>query len=121
MAMNAGDPIGYVIPEWPGQTHLWIWREICHMREFGTPVHLFSTRRPPERDKARHGFVAQATSETTYLWPMSALKCLGVLLLGFLRNPIGFIRCILLAFTLPIEDRHRLRQLLPLLAPACYL
>ena len=119
--MNVGDPIGYVIPEWPGQTHLWIWREVSHLREFGATVRLFSTRRPPERDKARHAFVNQAVSETTYLWPIGILRSLSVLLSSFVRNPLGFLRCLGLVFTLPVEHKQRLRQLLPLLLPACVL
>ena len=120
--MKVGDPIGYVIPEWPGQTHLWIWREICHMRDMGAPVHLFATRRPPERDKARHGFAAEAIAETVYLWPIKNIfRNLALVLMAFFRNPIGFFRCIGLAFTLPIDDRGRLRQLLPLILPACLL
>lgn len=113
--------IAYVIPEWPGQTHLWIWREVCHLREFGVSVRLFSTRRPPERDKARHAFTEQAIAETTYLWPMGLGRVLWLLLVNFLRSPIGFLRCIGLAFSLPIESRPRFKTLLPLLAPACSL
>ena len=36
--IEPGDKVGYVIPEWPGQTHLWIWREVCHLREFAVAV-----------------------------------------------------------------------------------
>src|SRR6202035_108956 len=49
--MGCAMKIGYVIPEWPGQTHLWIWREICHLREWQVPIRIFSTRRPGERDR----------------------------------------------------------------------
>src|SRR5205814_8306209 len=113
--------IGYVIPEWPGQTHLWIWREVCHLREFGTSVRLFSTRRPPERDRARHAFAQEAIDQTTYRWPIRPLHILWLLLSNFLRNPIGFFACIGLALRLPIEDKPRWKKLLPLLMPACYL
>ena len=119
--MNVGDPIGYVIPEWPGQTHLWIWRELSHLREFGAPVRLFSTRRPPERDKARHAFSNQAVSETTYLWPTGFFKAIYVLFSNLFRNPIGFFRCLTLVFTLPVDNKQPFRQLLPLLIPACIL
>lgn len=119
--MNVGDPIGYVIPEWPGQTHLWIWREVSHLRELGAKVRLFSTRRPPERDKARHAFVDQAVAETTYLWPAGFFRILVALLSSFVRNPLGFLRCITLVFTLPVDHKQPIRQLLPLLLPACVL
>lgn len=119
--MNVGDPIGYVIPEWPGQTHLWIWREICHLREFGASVRLFSTRRPPDRDKARHAFADKAIAETTYLWPASLGQNIRSLFLSFCHNPLGFMHCLILAFTLPVEGQWRARQLLPLLLPASLL
>jgi glycosyltransferase involved in cell wall biosynthesis len=119
--IQIGDTVGYVIPEWPGQTHLWIWREVCHLRELGVTVRLFSTRRPPERDRARHAFADEAIGQTMYLWPIGAGKIARVLLASLLRSPIGFARCIGLAFTLPIEGRLRFKRLLPLLLPACYL
>lgn len=119
--MKFGDPIGYVIPEWPGQTHLWIWREVSHLREFGATVRLFSTRRPPERDKALHAFAGQAMSETTYLWPTRFLRILYAVLSSFIRNPIGFLRCIALVFTLPVDHKQPIRHLLPLILPACVL
>jgi len=119
--MQLSNRIGYVIPEWPGQTHVWMWREICHMREYGVDIRVFSTRAPSERDRARHSFAEQAKSATTYLWPMSLTSLIGAVLGEMLLHPIGFLRCIKLAFTLPIDARPRWRKLLPLIAPACYM
>ena len=48
--------IGYLIPEFPAQTHIWMWREITRMRELGVEITIFSTRPPRERDRARHAF-----------------------------------------------------------------
>ena len=64
-------PIAYLTPEFPGQTHTWIWREIVHMREWGVDIRLFSTRRPDNESAARHAFAEQARNETVYLWPRS--------------------------------------------------
>lgn len=119
--MNVGERIGYVIPEWPGQTHIWIWREICHMREFGATLRLFSTRRPPDRDRSRHPFTEQAIAETTYLWPIGVGRVLWYVLVAFLRNPVGFFKAIHLARTLPIDEKPAWKRLLPLIVPACYL
>jgi hypothetical protein len=110
-----------VIPEWPGQTHLWIWREICHMRELGADLRLFSTRHPPNRDRARHAFAPRAIAETIYLWPLNFIRVLRCMLVCLMRNPVGFARCVYLGFTLPVDVRLRFRRVLPLLAPACYL
>lgn len=62
--------VAYLIPEFPGQTHIWMWRERTHLIESGLDVPLVSTRPPPERDRARHAFADQARAQTFYLWPM---------------------------------------------------
>ncbi len=110
--------IGYMIPEFPGQTHIWIWREITHLREWGVPIQIFSTRRSPPRDRARHDFADAAEATTTYLWPISTRQVLQALLWAFSR-PLGLVRCVKLAITLPVDRRPRWRTVLPLLLPAC--
>ena len=61
--------IAYLVPEFPGQTHTWIWRELVWMRRWGAEVRLISTRPPLDRDRARHAFAAEAAAETLYLLP----------------------------------------------------
>lgn len=46
--------IGYLIPEFPGQTHVLFWREIVRLRQRGLTVHVASTRRPSA--PCRHAF-----------------------------------------------------------------
>jgi len=113
--------VGYLIPEFPGQTHVWMWREIVHMREAGADLHLFSTRRPPERDRARHDFAAAAAAETTYLWPMSAGAIASSLLWATFTRPIGLCRAIGRALKLPVEKKPNPKTVLPLVIPACRL
>jgi glycosyltransferase involved in cell wall biosynthesis len=113
--------VGYLVPEFPGQTHVWIWREIAQLRRWDVSIPLFSTRRPPERDRARHAFAAAAAAETTYLWPLSAGRAAGGLVWALLRHPRGFARCLRLAATLPTTDRPRLPRLLSLVVLACEL
>lgn len=113
--------LGYVIPEWPGQTHLWIWREISHLREWGVPIRIFSTRRPEARYRGKHAFSDIAEAETTYLWPLPWYKALWMLLVSFLLAPIGFLRCIALAFRLPLDQKPAWKTVLPLILPACHL
>lgn len=60
--------IGYVVPEFPSQTHAFFWREVSALRQEGHVVHVFSTTRPPQ-DACRHEFAQQARAETTYLAP----------------------------------------------------
>jgi hypothetical protein len=40
--------IGYLVPEFPGQTHAFFWRELSAMEEQGAEIRIISTRRPPE-------------------------------------------------------------------------
>jgi glycosyltransferase involved in cell wall biosynthesis len=61
--------IGYLIPEFPGQTHSFFWREIQALEAYhGYRVRIFSTRPPPQ--KITHEWVAQAQVE--YLFPPPA-------------------------------------------------
>jgi len=113
--------IGYLIPEFPGQTHIWMWREISHLREWNVPITIFSTRRPPEQSRARHAFADAAGRETIYLWPRPIGTVLASLLWALARHPLGLARAAWLGLTLPVDRRPAMRTVLPLLAPACIL
>ncbi len=112
--------IAYLIPEFPGQTHIWMWREMVHLREWGAQIVLFSTRHPPERDRARHTFADRAQRETIYLTDHPA-AILTAALWALGTRPRALLACIWLALTLPVEARPRWRRVLPLVAPACLL
>lgn len=77
--------IGYLVPDWPGQTHAFFWRELSAMRARGHKLFLFSTRRPAG-DACRHSFAACARRQTSYLHPPD----LGSLAM-FFRKPAGLI------------------------------
>lgn len=62
--------IGVIVPEFPGQTHAFFWREINAMEEAGAEVQIFSTRKPPE-SACPHGFRDAARARTQYLFPPS--------------------------------------------------
>lgn len=114
--------IGYVIPEFPSQTHVWIWREIVHVRAWQMPLTIFSTQKPAAKDRARHSFAGDAERETVYLWPRPKLRAILSLLGALLRSPAGFARCVRLALTLEkTVNRGEVRPLLPLVLPACIL
>ncbi len=114
--------IGYLIPEFPGQTHVWIWREIVHMREWGVNIRIYSTRQPSDRDRARHSFAGSASAETTYLWPSSIFSLFVGVIWAISTRPIRFLRCVWLAFTLPVQDQPgRRRRVLPLIPVATVL
>ena len=91
----AGDassmPIGYLIPEFPGQTHIFFWREIQELRQLGVEPELVSTRLPDRRIQC-HEWSRQAVAQTTYLYPPTAktsLRGLGELIRG---GPAGWWR-----------------------------
>ncbi len=60
--------IGYLVPEFPSQTHIFFWREVQALRAQGVTVQLISTRRP-DMALCRHEFAAAAAAETHYLFP----------------------------------------------------
>lgn len=62
--------IGYLIPEFPGQTHIFFWREIQAIEAMGAEVSLFSTRLP-NRGIISHNWSDDAMSRTEYLLPIS--------------------------------------------------
>jgi colanic acid/amylovoran biosynthesis glycosyltransferase len=113
--------IGYLIPEFPGQTHIWIWREISHMREWKVDIQIFSTKSPSQEVQARHAFVQSAQQETYYLWPQNTFRILTALLWVLWKRPMGLCKAIWLTFTLNIDQHPSWRYTLPLLLPACIL
>src|SRR5258708_3605211 len=94
--------LGYLVPEFPGQTHVFFWREVRALRGIGEEVFLISTRKPSPLI-CRHEFVPVAVAETRYLFPAAvsnlaawtATGCAGLgqacTYLGELK-PSGFAR-----------------------------
>lgn len=74
--------IGYLVPQFPGQTHIFFWREVKVLEEMGHEVHLLSTRMPPS-GLISHDWSQDAIARTTYLGriePVAALRALAALL-----------------------------------------
>jgi glycosyltransferase involved in cell wall biosynthesis len=72
--------IGYFVPEFPSQTHVFFWREVEALRRLGLQVYLLSSRRP-DPAACRHDFAGPAARETHYVFPplwFTALKSLAV-------------------------------------------
>jgi colanic acid/amylovoran biosynthesis glycosyltransferase len=51
--------IAYLVPEFPGQTHIFFWREIDALRQRGIEARLISSRHPP-RKVISHSWTAVA-------------------------------------------------------------
>ncbi len=72
-------PIGYLIPQFPGQTHIFFWREIMEIEASGTQVKLFSTRMPA-KGLISHNWSDLAISRTRYLGVIKPLAMLRSML-----------------------------------------
>ncbi len=62
--------LGYLVPEFPDQTHIFCWREVQALTRMGVHVEWLSTRRPSPIT-CRHAFAATAVAETHYVFPPS--------------------------------------------------
>lgn len=70
--------LGYLVPQFPGQTHIFFWREIAELEARGVEVHLFSTR-PPPAGLVAHDWSDAAMARTTYLGGPDVLAGLAAL------------------------------------------
>ncbi|MBR9650566.1 exopolysaccharide biosynthesis GT4 family glycosyltransferase EpsE [Thalassovita aquimarina] len=70
--------LGYLVPQFPGQTHIFFWREILKIEEAGTEVCLFSTR-PPPPGLISHAWSQAAMNRTIYLASRSIPDLLATL------------------------------------------
>lgn len=62
----------YFTSEFPGQTHIFLWREYQELLRLGVSAHLVSTRKPPIGIQP-HTWTAHAVQHTNYLFPLSAV------------------------------------------------
>lgn len=62
--------IAYLTTEFPGQTHIFLWREYQALKELGLDLFLIATRRPPDSIKS-HTWSKEAEQQTSYLLPLS--------------------------------------------------
>lgn len=82
--------IGYLVPEFPGQTHVFFFRELAALRKLGLEPRIVSTRRPRKTitvHDAPHG-------DTHYLYPPTpgALLRSAIVLLG--AGPKAWLRLV---------------------------
>lgn len=67
--------LGYFVPQFPGQTHIFFWREIAELEARGVEVHLLSTRLPPT-GLISHSWSKAAIDRTEYLMSRDPFKML---------------------------------------------
>jgi colanic acid/amylovoran biosynthesis glycosyltransferase len=117
--LTAPGPIAYLAPEFPGQTHTWIWREVDHLREWGVDIRLFSTRPPDDESAARHAFADQARWQTFYLWPRALRSVAAAVAWAALRRPGRFLRAAAVVLNLDGMSLRQRAATVPLIAAAC--
>lgn len=114
--------IGYLIPEFPGQTHAFFMRERGELHKRGFNAALYSTR-PPANGAAAHEWSAAAAAETNYLTPMSIRQIFTAMVQLLKSGPISWLRCLLVvaaAKELTLKDRCKLLAMIPVAAAFCH-
>lgn len=89
--------IGYFAPEFPGQTHIFLWRERQALAELGVEADLVSTRCPPTA-VASHSWTKEAQENTVYLVPLSLLDAIDVFIELLIAGPIAWFKCLSIIF-----------------------
>jgi colanic acid/amylovoran biosynthesis glycosyltransferase len=114
--------VAYLIPEFPGQTHIWMWREIACLREWGVEVKMHSTRCPQDHERARHAFASDPeVLATQYLAPISIGTMISAAF-WLAARPLRTIRAAKMAINLPVDREGGKRPAtIKLLLPAAIL
>ena len=118
--------IAYLIPEFPGQTHIWMWREIVHLRKWGVAIQLISTCRPSPYERARHAFADESASAVEYIYDKRhkitawRMMLFDVFWAAFTR-PLRFISALTCSLRLACKKPATALQLIGLIAPSCRL
>lgn len=81
--------LGLLIPQFPTQTHVAMWRVGHAMRQLGHEVQMLSTRRPDAAEQC-HDFLVEESRRTIYAWPPAP----GSAAIGMLYAPLGTLRCV---------------------------
>ena len=84
--------IGYFVPEFPGQTHIFFWRELAALKARGVEPELISTRCPP-RSLLSHSWAEAAMAKTVYLTLPSAQDIVTMVAELARAAPDGWARC----------------------------
>ncbi len=115
--------IGYLIPEFPGQTDIFFWRERQALAELGIETKIISTRRPPQ-GIISHTWFREAQNMTVYLFPLG-LQDMAIVVAELLKAGIPqWLRCfkvILQAEDVSLTGKLRLAALIPFAAKLIWL
>ena len=104
--------IGYFVPEFPGQTHMFFWREVNALKEYDIEPDFVSSRLPPSKIIS-HVWSREAQQKTTYLFPPTHYL-VGALTELLRSGPLGWLSCLKAALTakgVPFSTKIRLLAL----------
>lgn len=107
--------IGYLIPEFPAQTHIFLWREYQALADLGISSKLLSTRKPP-KNVMSHSWSEEAQSITTYLFPLSLSDLLAASLEILKAGPVKWLQCLKIVLKAPgmsLKQKLYLLALIP--------
>lgn len=85
--------LGYLVPEFPGQTHAFLWREIKALQETGIDVDIVSTR-PAPREIVCHTWSSEAMRRTKYLFPPGPKDLLAAFQALMMAGPGRWYKCL---------------------------
>src|ERR1700753_1146161 len=86
--------IGYLIPEFPAQTHNFFWNERNELFKLGIDTCLISTRRPA-RALVSHSWANTAQQNTLYLAEIGTMEAAGILLAWIKLGPRAWLRALI--------------------------
>ena len=109
--------IGYLVPEFPGQTHIMFWRDIMALHDLGVECRLLSSRLPRE-ELMSNSWSAEAVRRTTHLYPLELRDLAEVLLRILAAGPRAWVRCGRAVATarLPFREKLGLAAMIPFAA-----
>ena len=103
--------IGYLVPQFPGQTHAFFWREARAIEGWGIPVEFLSSRASRPEDNP-HAFDAEARARTHYAFPVS-VAAFGYLLRKIMRWPAALRYALGLKQASPVGQLKVMAMMLP--------
>lgn len=89
---DEGKKNGYFIPQFPGQTHIFFWRERQFLAELGIETDLVSTQ--PPRELISHVWAEEAIKNTVYLFPFSGKDFINSFVEVLKSDPAAWWQCL---------------------------
>lgn len=109
--------IGYFLSEFPGQTHIFLWREREVLTTLGIATDLVSTQLP-SKGVSSHLWAEEARKNTVYLFPFTAKDFIDSFVELLKAGPAAWLRCLAVIAKARDTSLSQKVKLLAMLAPA---